>query len=218
MTDSLPKVPVEPTQKTTIKPKKSGLTIKIVVGLLILVILSEVGYLVYNQYIVPSSKDSLSGPNLDQSPTQALQEAGENLENPDSDPSTSPTPQTSKPNNINQEKLESLTLGLQVDGREFYSASLSYSFRGVISRIDKNHGSSEEGQESFLVGIQNNEEPIGFTLNKNQIITSTVIDRNDPDNKLSLLDLRPGQLIIMTKNFDLITGKESSVIIEVIDY
>jgi len=128
MTEPLPKVPVETIIEKIDKPKSSGIAIKIMVGLLILVILSEIGYLLYNNYFKPGV-ESLSGPTIEEITTDIPKTTETENTNP------TPTPLSSRVNNVSEKTIEYSYRLFNNPDFYFDNASISFTLEAQIIGI-----------------------------------------------------------------------------------
>lgn len=192
MTKPLPKVPVETIIEKIDKPKSSGVAIKIMVSLLILVILSEVGYLVYNNYFKPST-ESLSGP--------TIENHGDEIDRPIKDViDTSLTLETEKGNYASIEKIKKAISRFEIIDAKYNEIALTYKVEGKISEktiITSDYFSnvptriitikSEHGESAFALEL-------GFD---HQIIFSS--DNDDNSQKISYDDIKVGDTVTIKR-------------------
>jgi hypothetical protein len=192
MTEPLPTVPVETIIEKIDKPKSSGVAIKIMVGLLILVILSEIGYLVYNNYYQPQS-ESISGPTIQQEDSKNI-----------TPPSPTPTTQIDNKeivNNTDQNVFEHISKFISRPNVQFKNALISVSFEATVTEI---HDQSDD--YPFKLGLLQDGSPIFVTFTQRDLITAEVKNPFKPDEKLSLSDLQIGNKIIYSGTTNLINN------------
>jgi len=215
MTEQLPKVPVETTSIKTKRPKSSSPIVKALVGLLILVILSEVIYLVYNNYFKPNTL-SLSGPTIQQKEalTEDLKDTPSDSDIEQKTESTS----TSNVNNVDLQIIRYFNRLMDNPNLSYKNASISFTIEAEINGFNNELTHYAETKFPLTISLKHENEILHFYFSQREYISTKVIDQNDPDKKLNLIDLRAGDKILFTETTNLIgTNFSSKFVITIIE-
>ena len=206
MTEPLPKVPVETIIEKIDKPKSSSVAIKIMVGLLILVILSEVGYLLYNNYF-KSSTPSLSGPSIQQQEDSVTNNSLTTPTNSNTDTETKESSTTPIVNNINQEIIFKISDFLSSRPDILYkNGSVSFTIEAKISHIISESTLVDGINYPLKLVLQQGDAVFSVYFTKNEYLTAKVTDPFNPEDKLDLKDLNVGDNISISLTSNLINN------------
>ena len=204
MPEPLPEVPVETIIEKIDKPKSSSLAIRILVGLLILVILSEISYLLYNNYL-KSSPTSLSGPDIqeevvDSPPTQTTP-----IDSQIEEQSTESTI-----SNLSQTAIDHYNQIISLPDILFKNALVTFTLEGEIINIITETKTVKGITYPYGINLKLDQRDLLVNFNTRESISATVSDSFNPQKEMDLKDLQVGDKISLTINTNLINNPNSN--------
>lgn len=215
MKDALPNVPVENIHQSDVpqKPKKA-LIIRVLVGVLIIVIISELAYLAYNNYLKPNTLNS--GPILES--VEESPDLTENSRDPSS-PENQEAKVIEKVNDITLPLLQSSFDTISYPGIKLSNASVSFSLQGKIKEVGYEEIEIDGTKYIYFFKMVQDKSVIPVYFTQKDLISSTVTDQNKPSELLSVNDLSVGDDILLGVNINLINNPEgnSKMIIKILE-
>ena len=214
MTEPPPKVPVETIIEKIDKPKSSNVAIKIMVGLLILVILSEIGYLLYNNYFKPTTT-SLSGPTISQEEIKDSKELPSTLETVEE---TKDNKTPTNINNINHDIVSTFNNFFTHPATTFKNAYISYSIEVEVVAAYHETIDIDGVKTLFHLNLNFENKNITYHFTQKDLIT-VVLKREDVSCYHDLVtDIKPGDKISFSATTNLINNPNfnSKIIINIL--